>query len=298
MSTVIQPGDIVQKLGDTSQMIYEVISINEAAEWARLRPMWGSNEFAWPLKRLERMCDEQVTGLSQWRASETYAAMGGVKPSRHDEKVARLAMMYGQAPSGVYNTNTAAPTFKSGDLVKCIDHSGQSGLSLAFLKSKNVHKVKFVSLDGRYVELEGAPTGAYKAARFALVTMHKIINQGTQAPTIVNNSAIAIPVPDMKFDIGTVVEWDTGPHTVVTGTVVEGTWDSMGGQWLYTAAIVAPAKYAGMNASIIEKYLRCAAGEVEAHKHHHHDGHKHKHVMGLDHDEIDHDAYREFMRGL
>lgn len=278
MSTEIQPGDIVQNATTGSKMIYEVITTNP--EWTRVRPLWGASEHTIKTAKLERMCDEQVTGLAQWRAHPMYAQLGGVKPS------------------GVYNTNTAAPIFKPGDVVRCIDHSGQSGLSLAFLKSKNVHRVLRMSLDGHHVELEDAPTGAYKATRFALVTMHKIIRQGTQAPTIVNNSAIATPVPDMKFGIGTVVEWDVGPNTVVTGTVAEGTWDSMGGQWLYTVTIVAPPKYAGMNSTIVEKYMRCAAGEVEAHKHHHHDGHKHKHVMGLDHDEIDKAAYDEFMRGL
>lgn len=284
MSTQIQPGDIVQKVGDTSQMIYEIIRTN--GEWATIRPLWGSGEQPYRLKRLERMCDETANS---------------VLLARMHEKTARLAMSYGAGAAGMTPNGPVTQTFAPGDEVRVLDKRGLSLADTTFLDSRPVHIVK--EMNHGQVVLVGC-AWQFRADRFELVRAganHQApitisVAGGGGGGGAVGRRAIArpVPVPDAKFTVGQVVEWDApGTTEVVTALVQDAQW--AGVAWLYGCEIIGGAKK-GLVGRVLEHYLRESSGEVEHHKHHHHE--KHKHVMGLDHDEIDPDAYREFMRSL
>lgn len=264
MSTQIQPGDIVQNATTGSKVIYEVVRID--GDYARVRPLWGASEHTEKVGHLERMCDEQVTGLFQWRANDAYAAMGGVK---------RLAVQ------------TTPQIFSPGDEVRVLDKRNLSLADTTFLDSRRVHVVQAIKWGS--VILYGCPH-QFKADRFELVSAGA---NARQVSIPVAAAAQPVPVPDAKFSVGQVVEWDApGTTEVVTALVQDAQW--AGVAWLYGCEIIGGAKK-GLVGRVLEHYLREASGEVEHHKHHH-DGHKH--VMGLDHDEIDPVAYKEFMRSL
>lgn len=269
MSTQIQPGDIVQNAITGSKVIYEVVRID--GDYARVRPLWGASEHTEKVGHLERMCDEQVTGLAQWRANAAYAAMGGVKK---------------------ISVQATTQLFRPGDEVRCIDFSRQRGDPLAFLKSKSVHTVMHVDSVNSVELLGGARFGRFRGDRFELVTAGAI-----------TAAAQPVTVPDALFGVGEVIEYTsydrTGSGYDQLATIKSSTWDSVGRQWLYFIELVG-GQNAGCSAQLVEKYARKPKGEIEAdeHKHHHHHHDGHKHVMGLDHDEIDPVAYREFMRSL
>lgn len=291
MSTQIQPGDIVQNAATGSKVIYEVVDI--VGDYARVRPMWGSSEHTVKTGHLERMCDETTNS---------------VLLARMHEKTARLAMSYGTGAAGMAHSHgPVTQTFAPGDEVRVLDKRGLSLADTTFLDSRPVHIVQEIK-QGQVVLVGCA--WQFRADRFELVRaganarpapitiqvaggggggpLNPLSNGGSQA------AVGAIPVPDAKFAVGQVVEWDApGTTEVVTALVQDAQW--AGVAWLYGCEIIGGAKK-GLTGSVLEHYLREASGEVEHHKHHHHE--KHKHVMGLDHDEIDPDAYREFMRSL
>lgn len=292
MSTIIKPGDIVQDAATGSTVIYEVVDI--VGDYARVRPLWGKAEHTTKVGHLERMCDEQDPRFSL--------------PAWH-EYVAKFAThTHGVTDPGHHHTHTVAPqAFAPGDEVRVLDKRGLTLADTTFLDSRPVHIVQEIK-QGQVVLVGSA--WQFRADRFELVRvganarpapitiqvaggggggpLNPLSNGGSQA------AVGAIPVPDAKFAVGQVVEWDApGTTEVVTALVQDAQW--AGVAWLYGCEIIGGAKK-GLVGRVLEHFLRESSGEVEHHKHHHHE--KHKHVMGLDHDEIDPDAYREFMRSL
>lgn len=199
-----------------------------------------------------------------------------------------------------------AHPFSVGDIVRVVDYShpgaNLTSADIAFLHSR--HEFQVESVQQFTIRLTGCAR-AFAGSRFAMVRaaahpgMSVTINKHAQ-PVAPKPFVPAPPVtvPDPKFGIGEVVEYDRSiPAIAQLGTVTDRNWNPLGPSWIYAVELVG-GSHAGLSVQLFEMHLRPPCKEIEfpEHKHHHHDGHKHR--AGLDKEEIDPVAYKEFMRGL